>query len=280
MRRVCELSGSTSPRSGRGRPAGGAPHADPYLRRPEGLRPPAHSARSTSPGCQQQMLAGRTVAVSSLDEFPPRRPSTARTAPLRRPVEPDPPARGGGRAALGALGFNSSAGGARLAGRLVKRLQLVAQVFANALARRRLDRAAESEERLASAPSSPDSGSTRWTSERTVYVDDRFRELCGIPRSGSRASAAGVLAGAPAPGRPPARPGRARAAARRAAGAALHRVSLPAPDAGGEVDAPRGAGPRATPPDDASGRSASLRDITERRQPRRRCGGRTRRSSG
>ena len=82
-----------------------------------------------------------------------------------------------------------------------------------------------------------------------MFVDDRLpRHLRHSRRPASRASqAAGVLDGASASRRPPARSGPAPAVARRQAGAALHRVPLPAPDPGREVDPPPGARRQARP---------------------------------
>ena len=119
------------------------------------------------------------------------------------------------------------------------------------------------------APTSPASGSTRWTSTSgTVFVDDRFaRPLRRSPGAGGGPAGPRVLDGAPASRRPPARAGPARAAARREAGADLRRVSLPAPDPGREVDPPRRpASPSATPTGRTVKTYGVLRDITERRQ--------------
>ena len=81
-------------------------------------RLPSRCARSSTPGRVQQMLAGRMVAFSSLDGAAGggrRRPGER--PPARHQVEPDPPARGGGRAARRRPGLQHPAGGARLAGR-------------------------------------------------------------------------------------------------------------------------------------------------------------------
>ena len=65
----------------------------------------------------------------------------------------------GGASPVGALGFNTTRAERDWPDALVKRLQLVAQVFANALARKRADEALrESEERLALAADSAEAG--------------------------------------------------------------------------------------------------------------------------
>ena len=65
----------------------------------------------------------------------------------------------GGASPVGALGFNATTVERDWPEPLVKRLQLVAQVFANALARKRADEALqESEERLTMAADSAGAG--------------------------------------------------------------------------------------------------------------------------
>ena len=98
---------------------------------------------------------------SSLEELAGggrRRPGVL--PPSRHQVEPVPAALGGGRAARRRPGASIPLRAERdWPDALVKRLQLVAQVFTNALARRRADEALrESEERLSLAADSAEAG--------------------------------------------------------------------------------------------------------------------------
>ena len=78
----------------------------------------------------------------------------------------------GGEPPVGALAFNTLRAERDWPDALVKRLQLVAQVFTNALARRRHELSLrESEERLALAADSAEAG--LWT------LDSRHRHLLG-----------------------------------------------------------------------------------------------------
>ena len=88
----------------------------------------------------------------------------------------------GGESPVGALGFNTTRAERDWPDALVKRLQLVAQVFANALARKRADEALrESEERLALAADSAEAG--LWILDyRTgvFWATDRARAIFGF----------------------------------------------------------------------------------------------------
>ena len=97
----------------------GCHHAHPRYYAREGLRPPgAACARSSSPGSSEQMLAGRIVAVSSLEALPAEAAVDRETGRLyRHQVESDLPLSVGGEPPVGALGLQYPAGGARLAGR-------------------------------------------------------------------------------------------------------------------------------------------------------------------
>ena len=148
------------------------------------------------------MLAGRTVAVSSLEELPAEAAvdrESARLSGIKSNLTL--PLAVGGEPPVGALAFNTLRAQRDWPDALVKRLQLVAQVFTNALARRRHELSLrESEARLAAgadlaglafyevdfgeAPSSSTTG---------------FATSAVFPRSGRRASGPGVLDGASAP---------------------------------------------------------------------------------
>src|SRR5512136_508110 len=122
--------------------------------------PKRMDAREHFPWCQQQLLAGRVIAVSSLDELPAeaRRDretwlhygiKTSLTLPLTA----------GGGPPLGVLSFNTIQEERTWPEPIVKRLQLIAQIFTNALARKRSDEMLrESEERLSIAADSAEAG--------------------------------------------------------------------------------------------------------------------------
>ena len=137
------------------------------------------------PWVRQQMLNGRRVALSSLDELPAEAAvdrENARLLGIKSSLTL--PLAVGGEPPIGALSFNSLLAERGWNEVLANRLQLVAQVFTNALARRRRDkRLQESEARLAAGAElaglafyEVDFG------ENAIYIDERFRDLCGIPR--------------------------------------------------------------------------------------------------
>lgn len=137
------------------------------------------------PWVRQQMLNGRRVALSSLDELPAEAAVDRENAHLLGIKSSlTLPLAVGGEPPIGALSFNSLLAERGWNEVLANRLQLVAQVFTNALARRRRDkRLQESEARLAAGAElaglafyEVDFG------ENAIYIDERFRNLCGIPR--------------------------------------------------------------------------------------------------
>ena len=128
----------------------------------EGLLPPMRgmSAQEHFPWLQRQMLAGRIIAVSSLDDLP-KAAAFDRDNLRRFGVKSNltVPLSVGGTTPVGALGFNTTRAERSWPDVLVQRLRLVAQVFANALARKRADDALrESEERLTLAADSAGAG--------------------------------------------------------------------------------------------------------------------------
>lgn len=117
-------------------------------------------AREHFPWVEQQMLAGRIVAFSSLEELPAE---AARDLEVSRQLGIKSnltlPLSVGGEPPLGALGFNTIRAERDWPAPLVKRLQLVAQIFANALARKRAELALrESAERLSLTTDSAEVG--------------------------------------------------------------------------------------------------------------------------
>ena len=92
------------------------------------------------PWVVRQMLAGRKVAVSSLEDLPAEAAvdrESARLSGIQSNLTL--PLAVGGEPPIGALAFNTLRAQRDWPDALVKRLQLVAQVFTNALARRRHD---------------------------------------------------------------------------------------------------------------------------------------------
>jgi PAS domain S-box-containing protein len=130
------------------------------------------------------MLAGRMVAIALLDELPAEA-TVDRVSALRLGIKSNLtlPLSVGGEPPVGALAFNTLWLQREWTDALVKRLQLVAQVFTNALARRRHDlHLRQSEARLMSGADL--AGLAFYEvdfANGAIYVDDRFRHLCGLP---------------------------------------------------------------------------------------------------
>ena len=99
------------------------------------------------PWVRQQMLAGRIVSLSSLDELPAeavRDRDTARQMGIKSTLTISLMAGGG--YPLGVLGFNAIRAERDWPDALVQRLQLVAQIFTNALERKQADIALRADE--------------------------------------------------------------------------------------------------------------------------------------
>lgn len=132
-------------------------HAYPAL---EGLLPPEPLHEEQYPWIRQEILAGRVVAFSSLEQFPAEA-SVDREYCRHYGVKShlSLPLSVGGEPPVGLIGLNTLGTERDWPDAVVKRLLLIAQVFANALARKRADEALrESEERLALAADSAESG--------------------------------------------------------------------------------------------------------------------------
>ncbi len=136
------------------------------------------------PWCVKEILAGHSVVVSSVDELPDEAAIDAEncrllgiksnlTLPLR--VE--------GETAIGALGFNAMRTERSWPPALVRRLQVVSEVFAVALARERADVALRiSEERLALATEAAGAGPWVLNVERgRFWVGPKIMEMFGLP---------------------------------------------------------------------------------------------------
>ncbi len=214
------------------------------------------------PWLHREMRAGRTVCVSSLEDLPPEAAldrDNLRLFGVQSNLTL--PLAVGGASTVAALGFNGTRAAREWPEALVKRLRLVGQVFGNALARKHaVEVLRAGQARLEAATDLAGLGFYEVDfAERTVFADDRFRDVCGIPPDvrGRASSAARVLDRAPAPGRPPTRDGPAPAAARREAGAAQRSsiaTSIRPVERSGFTTWP--GSPGATPPDAWSGPSA------------------------
>jgi PAS domain S-box-containing protein len=150
----------------------------------EGLPPSGPMRETHYPWTREQVLAGRKVVVSSLADLPAEAAvdrETCRSFGIKSAL--CLPLSMGGEPPVGALGLNALQEERDWPDVLVKRLELVAQVFTNALARSRHDLTLQkSKERLAAGADL--AGLAFYEvdfSSGTVWVDQRFRELCGLP---------------------------------------------------------------------------------------------------
>jgi PAS domain S-box-containing protein len=135
------------------------------------------------PWCRQQMLDGQMVVISSLGELPAEAAvdrESARLIGIKSTLTL--PLSVGGEPPVGALGFNSMQSERDWSALEIKRLQLVAQIFTNALARKRRDQILqESKARLTAGAELAGLAFYELDfSENTVYIDERFRRLCGV----------------------------------------------------------------------------------------------------
>jgi PAS domain S-box-containing protein len=149
----------------------------------EGVHPEPLS-QEQFPWYREQMLAGRIVAMSSPDELPAEAPvdrESCRLVGVKSNLSL--PLLVGGETPVGALGLNTLRARRDWPDALVKRLQLVAQVFTHALARSRHELSLrESEARLKEAADLAGLGFYEADYGRGVlFADDRFTEICGVP---------------------------------------------------------------------------------------------------
>jgi len=126
----------------------------------EGLQAPGQMRQEQFPWYVQQMLAGCVVAFSSLEELPAEAAvdrETCRQLGIKSNLTI--PLSVGGEPPVGILGLNTTRMERDWPDALVKRLQLLAQIFSNALARKRADQVLrESEERLSLAAEYAEAG--------------------------------------------------------------------------------------------------------------------------
>ena len=155
-------------------------HAYPPL---EGLLPPEPLHEEQFPWIRQEILAGRVVALSSLEQFPPEA-GVDREYCRHYGVKShlSLPLSVGGEPPVGLIGFNTLGAERDWPDAVIKRLQLIAQVFTNALTRRRTDGALrESEERLSLAADSANAG--LWILDyatKVFWVTARTRSIFGF----------------------------------------------------------------------------------------------------
>jgi len=156
-----------------------------FYRRVDGPQPPEQMRASEYfPWTHQQLMAGKVVAVSSIEDVPAE---AARDREVWRHFGVKTalgiPLRTGGGPTFGVLSFNDMKDERTWPDALVKRLQLVAQVFANVLARKRADQALhDSEARVTLAAASADAGLWELDLEtRRFWTTDEARNLFGIP---------------------------------------------------------------------------------------------------
>jgi PAS domain S-box-containing protein len=136
------------------------------------------------PWSRQQLLAGRVIAISSLDQLPAEAVvdrETCRIYGIKSAL--CLPLSLGGEPPIGGLGLNALSMERDWPDALVQRLLLVAQIFTSALARRRREQQLrDSERRLAAGAELAGLGFYEADfGDRTMFVDDRFRDIFGIP---------------------------------------------------------------------------------------------------
>ena len=147
-----------------------------------GPRPSEPMRQEHYPWSIREMLAGRVINVPSAESLPEEAAvdrETCRLFGIKSAI--CLPLSLGGKPPVGALGFNALRAERDWPDTVVKRLQLVAQVLTNALARRRQEVSLrESEERLALAADSAEAG--LWTLDYDTgvfWVTDKARAIFG-----------------------------------------------------------------------------------------------------
>lgn len=150
----------------------------------DGPLPPEQMIQDDFPWVRQEILAGRMVAARSLDEMPAAA-AKDREAGRRLGIKSHltlPLAVGGG-SPIGILGFNATQAERDWPDALVGHLQQIAQIFANALSRKRADEELRaSKARLVAGTELAGLGYFEIDyGKRSCFLDDRFRAICGIP---------------------------------------------------------------------------------------------------
>jgi formate hydrogenlyase transcriptional activator len=136
------------------------------------------------PWVVQQIRAGRVVAIPALEELPPAA-AVDRKSACRLGIKSNLtlPLVVGGETPVGALALNTLRSERDWPASLVKLLQLFVQVLTNALVRRRHELSLRARDaRLAAGAEL--AGLAFYDvdfEERTVFIDDRFSDICGVP---------------------------------------------------------------------------------------------------
>ena len=155
-----------------------------YCARDE-LRPSEPMRQEQVPWSQEQILMGRTIAISSLGDIPAEAAVDREFCRLHgiKSVLCLPLSLGGGQP-FGALGFNALQAECDWSDTLVRQLQLVAQVFTNALARQRHELLLQRSEARLTAGAELASLAFYQVDydEGGTYFDDRAFDLFGVPR--------------------------------------------------------------------------------------------------
>jgi PAS domain S-box-containing protein len=155
-----------------------------YCARDE-LRPSEPMRQEQVPWSQEQLLMGRTIAISSLGDIPAEAAVDREFCRLHgiKSVLCLPLSLGGGQP-FGALGFNALQAECDWPDTLVTQVQLVAQVFANALDRQRHELLLQrSEARLTAGAELANLAFYQVDyDEGSTYFDDRAFDLFDVPR--------------------------------------------------------------------------------------------------
>ncbi|MCX6830538.1 MAG: GAF domain-containing protein [candidate division Zixibacteria bacterium] len=148
----------------------------------QGLQPPGLLKEEDFPWFVKQLQAGRIVAVSSLEEMPSEAAHDREVCrQLGVKSNLSIPLSAGGGPLIGVLGLNTTRAERDWPNALVNQLQLIGQIFTNALARKSFELALrESEERLSVATDSGDMG--LWVLAvahklLSAWVDEEIAEL-------------------------------------------------------------------------------------------------------
>lgn len=145
--------------------------------------PERFDSRETFPWCVKQLLDGKVIPVSSMDSLPAEAARDKESwhhygikSNLTFPLS------AGGGQILGALSFDTVREERDWPEEIVKRLQLVVQIFANALVRKRADEALrESEERMTLAAEAAQFGVWGWHIARNqIWGSERWLRLFGF----------------------------------------------------------------------------------------------------
>ena len=145
-----------------------------------GPQPPIEMVDENFPWLKEEILAGRVVAHHSLDELPAaaaKDRESARQVGIKSHLTL--PLSIGGISPIGIIGFNNTVRERSWPRDLVERLHLVAEIFANALARKMADqKLRESELRQALAVESAEAGlwELNWATQ-TFWVSEKARTI-------------------------------------------------------------------------------------------------------